>query len=289
MSGDYFSRPEMSQSRLKDFAVSPAYYQLRLKQPQEQTEAMAIGSAVHAALLEPEVFKKNYVCINGVYDKRTKAGKENWALFCEENEGKEILSEREYDQIIRMRDSVFEHPKANDVLSFDIEAEKEIFFELEGVPCKAKLDAIVPQINTVIDFKTARSSTAESFKRDAINMHYDLQAYWYYEAYKSLYGSYPDFYAFIVVSKEEPYPVGVFQVDGEFLDRGRYYALKYLRKFKECSERNVWPKNESEEVIEITTPEWAMREVMADENADAFFSTMVREFKESFFSTMTRE
>lgn len=274
MSGDYFSRPEMSQSRLKDFAVSPAYYQLRLKQPQEQTEAMAMGSAVHAALLEPEVFKKNYA-ISGSFDKRTKAGKESFTLFCAENMGKIILSQKEYDEVIKMRDSVFEHPKANDVLSFNIEAEKEIFFELEGVPCKAKLDAIVPQINTVIDFKTARSSTAESFKRDAINMHYDLQAYWYYEAYKALYGSYPDYYAFIVVSKEEPYPVGFFEVDGEFLDRGRYYALKYLNQFKKCSENNAWPKNESDDVIKITTPDWAMKEAM--------------EFGESFFSTMTRE
>jgi len=283
MSGDYFSRPEMSQSRLKDFAVSPAYYQLRLKQPQEQTEAMAMGSAVHAALLEPEIFKQKYVAVwpsikltkSGNARKGTKFEKEMWTKFLAENLGKIILSQKEYEQVIKMRDSVFDHPKANDILSFDIEAEKEIFFELEGVPCKAKLDAIVPSINTVIDFKTARSSTAESFRRDAINMHYDLQAYWYYEAYKSLYGSYPDFYAFIVVSKEEPYPVGVFEADNEFLDRGRYYALKYLKQFKECSENKVWPKNESDDVIKITTPEWAMREAM--------------EFGESFFSTMTRE
>lgn len=272
---DYFDHPALSQSRLKDFSVSPAYYQLRLKQPREQTEAMAFGSAVHAALLEPEVFKNKYI-VGKNFDRRTKAGKEDFTLFCAENMGKIFLKPEDYQQACAMRDSVYEHPKAKDVLSFKVEAEKEVFFTMEEVECKAKIDAIVPDIKTIIDFKTARSSNADCFRRDAINMQYDMQAFWYYEAYKAAYGEYPQYYAFIVVAKEEPYPVGFFEVDSEFLDRGRYYALKYLKKYKECMESNVWPKNESEDVIRITTPDWALKEVQ--EFGEAYFSTMIREF-----------
>lgn len=272
---DYFARPEMSQSKLKDFAVSPAYYKMRLVEPMEQTEAMALGSAVHAALLEPDVFKSKYVVSPG-FDRRTTKGRADYTLFCAESMGKLILNKDEYDHVLAMRESVFDHPKAKDVLSFKMEAEKEIFFEIEGVACKAKLDAIVPEINTVIDFKTARSASAEQFRRDAINMGYDLQAYWYYEAYKAEFGKYPDYYAFIVVSKEAPYPVGFFEVDKEFLDRGRYYAIKYLRKYKECVASNVWPKNESEDVIAISTPDWALKEVL--EFGEAYFTTMTKEF-----------
>ena len=264
----------MSQSRLKDFAVSPAYYKMRLAEPKEQTEAMILGTAVHAALLEPEVFKNKYV-VAPKFDRRTTKGKADYTLFCVENMGKLILTKDEYDHVLAMRDSVFSHPKAKDAFSFKIDPEKEIFFEMEGVACKAKLDAIVPEINTVIDFKTARSATAEQFRRDALSMGYDLQAFWYYEAYKAEFEKYPDYYAFIVVSKEAPYPVGFFEVDKEFLDRGRYCALKHLRKYKECLALDVWPKNESEDVIVISTPEWAMKETL--------------EFGEAYFTTMTKE
>lgn len=267
---DYFSRPELSQSQLKDFMVSPAYYKLRREKPRVETEAMAIGTAVHAAVLEPEIFVKKYV-VSGKIDRRTKAGKEEFEKFNVENSGKTVLNCETYDMILSMRDSVLDHPRVKDIFKLPMQAEKEIFFELEEVACKAKLDAIVPSINTVIDFKTARSASADSFKKDMINMQYDVQAFWYCEAYKSLTGKYPGFYAFIVASKEEPYPVGFFSVDSEFLDRGRYYALKALKKFKECVEKDIWPKNESDEVIQINTPEWALKEVM--EFGEAHFTT----------------
>lgn len=272
---DYFKREGLSQSQLKDFAVSPALYKLRQQEPRIETEAMMIGSAVHAAILEPEIFNKKYM-MGKKFDRRKKAGREQFTLFVAENSDKIFLTEEQYDSISKMRDSVYDHPKARDVLSLKMEAEKEIFFEMDGVACKAKLDAVVPEIKAVIDFKTARTSSAESFKRDMVNLGYDLQAYWYYEAYKAAYGSYPAYYAFIVVSKEEPYPVGFFEVDTQFLDRGRYYAQKYLAKYKECVASNIWPKNESEDVIRINTPDWAIREVM--EFGEAYFSTMNREF-----------
>lgn len=267
----YFERPELSQSQLKDFMVSPAYYQLRLKKPRQETYEMMIGTATHSALLEPESFAENYVCIPKI-DRRTKAGKEQFDLYTKESFGKIAIQEDDYLSILAMRDSVLEHPRAKDILSFEKEVEKEIFFSLEDVPCRAKLDAIVPKINTIIDFKTSRSSSSKSFQKDMINNGYDIQAFWYFEAYKSLTGSYPDFYAFIVASKEEPYPVSVFSVDKEFIDRGRYKSLKALAEFKECKGKNVWPKNESDEIIAIQTPQWALKDLMED--GDAYFSTI---------------
>lgn len=272
---DYYSRPELSQSQLKDFLVSPAYYQLRKSNPIAPTDAMELGTAIHCAVLEPSEFNKRYG-IAPVFDRRTKAGKEEYAAFQAMNEGKIFLDPETHNKVIAMRDSVMSHPRVKDVFSFDIKAEEEIFFSMDGIECKAKLDAIVPTIGTVVDFKTARSASSDSFRRDMINMRYDLQAFWYCEAYRSVYNKYPDFYAFIVASKEEPYPVGFFSVDNEFLDRGRFYALSALKKFKECQENNIWPKNESDEVIRISTPEWAMREAM--EFGEAYFTTMNREF-----------
>jgi exodeoxyribonuclease VIII len=265
----YFTKSGLSQSQLKNFAKSPAYYRLKLQKKDEPTEAMLLGSAVHAALLEPEVFAAVYV--KGLaFDRRTKAGKEAALAFESDNADKTVLSPGDYDLCLKMRDSVLEHPVVADIFKFDVEAEKEVFWTMQGVSCKAKLDAIVPKISTVIDFKTARFADSKGFMRDAINLHYDLQAYWYSEAYRAEFGDYPRFYAFIVASKEEPFSVGVFEADKEFLDRGKFYADKYLAKYKDCLESDDWPKNESNDVIKLTTPTWALKELM--DGGDSYFS-----------------
>ena len=63
---------------------SPAHFKYWLDNKPEPTAAMQLGSAIHSAILTPLEFTKNYVVAPDI-DKRTKAGKEAWAKFVEEN------------------------------------------------------------------------------------------------------------------------------------------------------------------------------------------------------------
>lgn len=63
---EYFSTPGLSHSGMKDLAVSPLRYWHRHINPnrvaEEPSPEMQIGSAVHAAVLEPGEFDKRYAC-----------------------------------------------------------------------------------------------------------------------------------------------------------------------------------------------------------------------------------
>lgn len=66
MSEDYFSAPGLSNSGMKDLAVSPLrYWHLHInpeRPADEPTPEMQIGSALHCAILEPAAFDKRYAC-----------------------------------------------------------------------------------------------------------------------------------------------------------------------------------------------------------------------------------
>jgi PDDEXK-like uncharacterized protein DUF3799 len=70
----YFAWNNVSKHQLDSLARSPAHYRAALEQPRKRTAAMVFGTAVHAAVLEPEEFARCYATDPGI-DRRTKAGK----------------------------------------------------------------------------------------------------------------------------------------------------------------------------------------------------------------------
>ena len=90
---EYRSAPGVNKSTLWNLRKSPAHYKFYLDNPPEDTTAMRIGRAVHAAILTPTAYKRDFVTLPAGIDRRTKAGKEEYAAFIEASAGKEILTE----------------------------------------------------------------------------------------------------------------------------------------------------------------------------------------------------
>ena len=84
----------LSYSSIKQFAKSPNHFLQYINREQETTPAMIKGSAFHVLTLEPDKFLDQYAIAPKV-DRRTKAGKETWANFSSENEGKQILTSQD--------------------------------------------------------------------------------------------------------------------------------------------------------------------------------------------------
>lgn len=63
---DYYAAPGLSQSGMKDLAISPFRYWHKHvnpnRAPDEPTAPMIFGSALHCAVLEPEAFHDRYAC-----------------------------------------------------------------------------------------------------------------------------------------------------------------------------------------------------------------------------------
>ena len=87
---EYHKGPGLSSSDLKLLARSPLHYKTAKAFHPEETNAMRLGTAVHCAILEPDRIDVEYVLAPEGIDRRTKAGKAQWAEL--EATGKTILS-----------------------------------------------------------------------------------------------------------------------------------------------------------------------------------------------------
>ena len=89
---EYRAAPGVNKSTLWNLRRSPAHYKYFLDNPREDTAAYKFGRAVHAAILTPAAYKRDFVVLPESIDRRTKAGKEEYQAFIEASAGKEILS-----------------------------------------------------------------------------------------------------------------------------------------------------------------------------------------------------
>lgn len=104
---------------------------------------MVLGSALHAAMLEPKTFRDLYCCGIKV-DRRTKAGKIEWAAFEAENAGKDILTAESWATCEAMADAIWAHPLASEILSGPgMQEVCAVWDDPEtGVRCKSRMDRV---------------------------------------------------------------------------------------------------------------------------------------------------
>lgn len=247
---EYHQKPGLSQSMLSRLRRSPAHLKEYLDNPKEQTDAMALGSAVHSAVLEPATFWDKYA-VAPKCDKRTKEGKAAFAEFEAANQGKSILTQENAEYIFGIQTSVFSNKSAKALLDLPGEIEKAMFWTDEfGIDCKGKLDKISGDI--VIDLKTATDASPEAFSKSIMNYGYYLQAAHYLDGAKAA--------RFIIIAVENtpPFCSAVYEIDLETIQQGRTEAESLKKLYQKCVSENNWP-GYSQEVKFIGLPGWYLK------------------------------
>ena len=112
---DYHASPVCSASRLNRLRRSPAHMRYDLENPEPPTQAMIVGSATHSAILEPDLFVKEWGRLPDG-DGRSKAIKKAKADLVTQFGVDHILKPDVYDNVLEMRDSVFGNVLALDLL-----------------------------------------------------------------------------------------------------------------------------------------------------------------------------
>lgn len=262
---DYFKVEALSASGCKHLLRSAAHYKAWRDTPKEPTNAMKLGTASHGLILEPEL--THFIVQPPHIDRRTKAGREEYDALVDEAERRRlpIIS---YDDAIKaeeIRDAVYANPHAMNLL---LEAQTEVphFWRSNecDVNCKAKLDAIRPDIGAVIDIKTTRDASVAGFTRAIFNMFYHLQAAHYAEAYAMMHeGAFPTNFYFIAVETEAPYAVGVYNLSQSSIELGMRMRNLAAERYKRAIESGIWQGYEEAQVISIEAPTWASRETTA--------------------------
>lgn len=247
---DYFDHPFLNKSAAMHLLRSPAHFQAYLQAERKETPAFNRGLAMHAKLAG----ERDTVAVAPDVDRRTKIGKEAWAAFQLEAAGKIVVTPDVDLQTDRMAEAIARNGIAGEYLRTG-EHELSIFFDFDGVACKARIDCLLG--DAIVDWKGA--ADIEAFARSAAAYHYDLQAAWYSEAARAVTGKALPF-VFVVVEDAPPYGVKVFQAGETMLERGLHNMRRCVDLYRQCKQANDWPGYPAEiETLEL--PAWAQLEV----------------------------
>lgn len=264
----YHAFDACSNSRLGHLLRSPAHCRTAIDAPAAAFPAQLLGTAVHAAVLEPERFESQYIVAPDV-DRRTKAGRAAWAELVERFGEKRILKPDDFEVCLRVRDAIAAHPAARALLA--TQGLREVSALWQHTPdgaaplrCKARLDHLSTERGLIVDLKTTRDASPAAFERSLFNFGYHRQAAFYIHGMAAL--GYPihDF-AFICVEKTPPYGVAVYRIASEAVEAGWQQLQPLIATYAACRATDRWP-GYPDEIQSITLPRWAWSQL--DEPGD---------------------
>lgn len=256
---EYHKLHGWSKSALDKINQSPAHYVEWIANQQEPTPAMAFGSALHCAVLTPELYKQQYA-IEPILDKRTKAGKDAYTVWMVESSGKIPIGSIAARQVERVSNAVFSHPLASQFLTQG-EAEQSFFWTdaKTGLDCKARPD-YYRNDGIVVDLKTCADATFKEFQRSVYNFRYHVQGAFYMDGIFHATGKQCSDFVLIAVEKEAPFGVMVYRLDDMAIDTGRIAYEHNLADVKEWQEKPELYKTVytlSQNPVEMPLPAWA--------------------------------
>lgn len=246
---EYLAIPALHSSQLKAVGVSPAYYQWLQTQVDIETGAMRAGSATHAAIFEPSVFKSDYV----VYPKVRRS--KEWDAFREDHAHQTILTTAQRDAAVAMAASVRRHPAAAPLLHRGKREELVEWTDARtGRACKARVDWLG---DCLIDLKTTADPEPHAFARTAVKLDYPLQMAFYSDGVAAVTGKTRPV-KIIAVQSKPPHDLVVYDIPDEVLDEGRDRYRQIMAILERCEESNTWPGIAPSEQT-LVLPDWAIQ------------------------------
>ena len=253
MRDPYFAVEALSASGAKQLLQSPAHYRAWKDAPDAQTAAMVFGSVAHALVLEPERDDLFTIKPEGL-DRRTKDGKAMWEELVAR--GLPIIDMEDYYRACRVRDAVFAHPMARELLAgIDAEASLQWRGYSADVLCKAKVDGIGP--GGIVDLKTTRDANPSRLSSTIASFQYHLQAAHYQYGVASDPGG-PGLlpFTFIFVEAEAPFGVSVARLSDDAMQRGLDRMERAAELYAHCLSTGQWPAYEAV-THTVGLPAWA--------------------------------
>ena len=257
LSNDYFGTEGYeSNSSLKPALRSIAHYLHNKITPRVDRPYFNLGSAIHAAILEPIRFQNEYV-VSPVYDGRTKAGKLAKLEFLAEIFGKFIITEDDMEVINGITENVAYHDDAMHLLKAGKSEVSYFWPDPEtNIWMRARTDSESPF--ATLDIKSTDDASPKGFVKSCAKFSYDMQAYIYSEARSQVLGEHKQF-VFLAVEKKAPYTIGLYAASNEMLASG---LLQYREALRRVAEYRTNPNGHTGyqsdgRIQELDWPTWA--------------------------------
>ncbi|CAB5194983.1 Putative exodeoxyribonuclease 8, PDDEXK-like domain containing protein [uncultured Caudovirales phage] len=252
---EYHSIEALSASGAKLLLKSPAHYYASRSEFKAPSAAMKLGTAVHTAILEPELFDAE-IAIEPKLDKRTKIGKEAAEQFSNSSEGKTIIDFYQGERCRAITEAVRAHPYFQKRVTGG-KAEATMLWKQYNVQCKARIDYLVER--TMFDVKTCQDASPEGFSKQIANFQYHIQAAHYAMGFKRLTGTPLEQFVFIAVESEMPHMVGIYALSADSLRAGAFAMKKAADNYDLFLSQKI-AKSYNADAEEISIPSWAMPE-----------------------------
>lgn len=237
-----------------------------------------IGKAAHDLILLSDRWPEHYfVTPEGFSRAKSKVMAEAIAEADEAiDAGKTVLSHDQAEVVEAVANAIRKNELAMATLTNGVTEETIVWQdEQTGVWLRARPDFRPHSLTTgrkvrvVSDLKfvAPTHATPEGFAKSIANFGYALSAAWYWEGIKAVHGAEPTHWAHVVVEKEPPYCVAIYELPQEDIERGRVQMRRAINLFAECLKHDRWP-GYADSPTPCGLPVWArMRLDEADERS----------------------
>lgn len=184
---EYLAWDAVSAGLVKDvLARGPAYADRARRCPRPETDATERGTAVHAAILEPEAFERRYACLSQDCNLSRTDGRAEKAEII--RAGKHPLKAKVWEACVALRERAWAHPTLAALLGCGTTETSALAAlpTLEGrrpLLGKARADLYAEEASTIVDLKTTEDASPFAFGATAAGYGYHLSAPWYLDVF----------------------------------------------------------------------------------------------------------
>ena len=222
----------------------------------EPTDALLLGIWTHLAVLEPDSWLREFV-IAPKCDRRTTAGKQAYAAFCQEAEGKTVITAEQAAEVTALREAVMANRMARHFIEADGKHEHSVKWTdpQTGLLCKCRDDKLLAS-GQILDLKTTRDGISPlEFAKTAANLGYQRNADFYVGGHHEAFGERMP-YLFLVVSKKT-FECACYELDDAAMALGNKQNARTLGDLARCHETGNWLSEHETQITTLSLPRWA--------------------------------
>ena len=262
----YFLWDAANHSLLKQYRKTPAHADHYRRFGDTPTAAMDVGTATHAALLEPNLFARDFVAMP-TFDGHHASNKHKQAKaeWLNANKDKITLAEADMQQALACQAAAMAHPIARELLTAPGANELSCVWTdpTTGLTCKTRADRMIRYqgVSTVVDIKTTINGDPDSWPREIAKYSYHTQAAIELAALNTLQPAARQ-YLFIVLDKggkgDPPALCAVYSLEEDARLEGDRLVKRWLGQHKRCVDSGEWP-GYPPSIMPVSIPTWAFK------------------------------
>ena len=221
----------------------------------------SVGKAAHDKLLLGERWPAMYHVLSEDFDRRAtkRCAAEIAAADDAEAAGLTILKHDDALAVEAMAAALRTNPAAVAALSNGQPEVTLAWTDPEtGVWLRARPDFLPTKRQIIPDLKTAADGSPDGFSRAIGQYGYHIAAAHYLAGIEAVFGERPQAWLHIVIEKEPPHVVALWQLPQEDIDRGEDARRRAIRIFADCLSSGKWPGYQND-VAMCGLPQWARK------------------------------